>query len=133
VTVAIVLLAVIVALAGTGKSALDMYGAAAGVAFYGLLLLLLLTSVAIFVYFRQRRAEASVWARVAAPVIAAAGIGFAVVTASRNIKLLIVASPLVVWVLLGVAYLVIAVGIVAALILKRRGSPTYNRIGRSVE
>ncbi|WP_181801108.1 APC family permease [Streptomyces shenzhenensis] len=130
VTVGAVLLAALIGLIASGISANDLYGGASGVAFYGMLLLLFLTCVAVIVYFRRNRAGASPWKTFVAPAVAALGIGFALLKASLNMELLIVAPGAVVTVLLLVGYAALAAGVVIALVLKRKGSPVYERIGR---
>ncbi|KUO06154.1 hypothetical protein AQJ67_05010 [Streptomyces caeruleatus] len=127
------LLVIQVALIVSGASEFDIYGAASGVAFYGMLLLLLLTSMAVIVYFRRNSAGASLWKTLIAPALAALGIGFALWTASRNMDLLVVAPPVGVAALLAVGYVALLGGVVVALVLKRRGSPTYERIGRRAQ
>ncbi|GAB2873279.1 APC family permease [Streptomyces mayteni] len=130
VAVGAVLLVSLFALILSGASEFDLYGAAAGVAFYGMLMLLFLTSVAVLVYFRRDRGDASRWKTLVAPAIATVAIGFALLTASLNMDLLIVAPPGVVAGLLTIGYVAIVAGVVVALVLRRLGSPIYERIGR---
>ncbi|MNH45453.1 hypothetical protein D3C79_1079030 [compost metagenome] len=54
-------------------------------------------------------------------------------TATRNIELLIDAPPAVLWSLVAMTYAAIGFGIVLAFVLKVRGSPIYERIGRRVD
>lgn len=133
VTVGAVLLVTVTGLIVSGVSETDLYGAASGVAFYGMLLLLFLTSVAVIVYFRRNRTGASAWKTIAAPAVAALGIGFALLKATLNMELLIVAPSPVVVVLLAVGYAALVAGVAVALVLKRRGSPVYERIGRRAQ
>jgi len=133
VAVGAVLLALLVALILSGASELDLYGAAAGVAFYGMLMLLFLTALAVIVYFRRNAAGASIWKTLIAPAIAAAGIGLEVVIATFNLPLLIEAPAAVIWTLAAIGYVLLGTGIALALLLKARGSPVYGRIGRRVE
>ncbi|MEU7488124.1 APC family permease [Streptomyces sp. NPDC042319] len=130
VTVGAVILVILCGLIASGAPASDLYGASSGVAFYGMLLLLLLTSVAVIVYFRRHHEGASVWKTCVAPGVSALAIGAALLTASLNMDLLIVAPPAVVAVLLAAGYVMVVAGVVTALTLKRRGSPAYERIGR---
>ncbi|MEU1305016.1 APC family permease [Streptomyces shenzhenensis] len=133
VTVGAVLLVALTGLILSGVPETDLYGAASGVAFYGMLLLLFLTSVAVIVYFRRNDSGASPWKTIAAPAVAALGIGFALLKATLNMELLIVAPSLVVAVLLAAGYAALVVGVVVALVLKRRRSPVYQRIGRRAQ
>lgn len=133
VVVGAVLLGMLLVLILSGANELDLYGAAAGVAFYGMLMLLFLTAFAIIVYFRRNPAGSSTWKTFIAPAIAALGIGLEVVIATLNLPLLIVAPPVVIWTLTASGYAVLFIGIGAALALKHRGSPIYDRIGRRAE
>lgn len=133
VAVGAVLLLVLLILVISGGEANALYAAAAGVAFYGMLLLLCLTAVAMIVYFRRNKTSMSFWRTLVAPVIALLGIGFALLTASFNMELLVVGDPLLLTVLLLIPYLSIAVGIALALLLRRRNAETYRRIGRAVD
>jgi amino acid transporter len=133
VAVGAVLLLVLLILVISGGDANALYAAAAGVAFYGMLLLLSLTAVAIIVYFRRNKSSMSFWRTLVAPVVALAGIGFALLTASFNMELLVVGDQFLLTVLLAIPYLSIAIGIALALLLRRRNPDTYMRIGRAVD
>ena len=123
----------LLALIATGGKDLALYGAAAGIAFYGMLLLLFMTSIAVLVFFKRDAQGGTKWKIFYAPLIAAFGIGVVLVTASMNIELLIDAPPAVMWGLVGLTYLSIIVGIALAFYLKRRGSVIYDRIGRRID
>jgi amino acid transporter len=127
------LVAILVVLVLSGGDENALYAGAAGVAFYGMLLLLSITAVAIIVYFRRNPSGMSVWRTLVAPLVALIGIGFALLTATLDMGLLVVGDPLLLLVLLLIPYLSIVVGIVMALVLRARRSPTYERIGRAVE
>lgn len=115
----------------SGAKELDLYGAAAGFAFYGMLLLLFLTSLAIIVYFHSTSEDArSPWATLIAPGVAGLGIGIELVVATLNFDLLVDGPPRLIWSLLAASYASIALGVVVALALRRRGSAAYRRIGR---
>lgn len=133
VVVGAVLAVVLMVLVLSGGDAVALYAAAGGVAFYGMLLLLSLTAIAIIVYFRRNPSGASVWRTLIAPAIALLGIGFALLTASFNMELLVVGDPLLLGVLLAIPYVLIVIGIVVALILRKRSAATYARIGRAIE
>ena len=123
----------LLALIATGGKDLALYGAAAGIAFYGMLLLLFMTSIAVLVFFKRDPQGGTKWKIFYAPLIAAIGVGVVLVTASMNIELLIDAPPAVMWGLVSLTYLSIIVGIVLAIYLKRRGSVIYDRIGRRID
>ncbi|NYD25129.1 amino acid permease [Kineococcus aurantiacus] len=127
-----VLLTVLIVLIVFGGDANVLYAAAGGVAFYGMLLLLFLTGIAVITYFRRNR-DGSVWRTLIAPVVALVGIGFALLTATFNMDLLVVGSPLLLLVLLLIPYASLVVGVLHALVLRRRRPDTYARIGRALE
>lgn len=132
--VAVVLLLVLAILAITTGSGEPPYAAAGGVAFYGMILLLFLTGVAVIVYFRRNPEKStSTLKTLTFPLLALIGIGFALIVATLNMHLLI---PVDAWLLVSLVLMVwvfVALGIVVALVLKRRGSPAYERIGRAIE
>ncbi|MGV0319352.1 MULTISPECIES: APC family permease [Pseudomonas] len=117
----------------TKTKEMALYGAAVGIAFYGMLLLLFLTSVAVLVFFRRKGEGFSFWKTFVAPLIAAIGVGAVVVIASANIELLIDAPHVIIWSLVALTYVAIGLGVVIALVLKKKGSATYERIGRRVD
>lgn len=126
----LLVLAVIALLSGD----LPPYGEAGGVAFYGMILLLFLTGIAIVVYFRRNPSKStSTWKTFVAPLLSLVGIGFALIVATFNMELLIVAEPWLLFTLIGVVWALVVVGAVVALVLKRKGSPAYERIGRAIE
>lgn len=111
----------------------SLYGASAGIAFYGMLLLLCLTSISVIVYFQKNEKNISKWKSLYAPLIACVGITFVVLTATLNIDLLIDAPDIIVWSLLAAAYIFILLGVGIALYLKSTGSKLYDRIGRRLD
>jgi amino acid transporter len=133
IAVGAILLVALAVLIVSGGDANALYAAAGGVAFYGMLLLLALTAVAVIVYFRRNPAGASLWRTCVAPAISLLGIGFALVTASFNMNLLVVGEPWLLTILLLIPYLLIIAGIVLAVVLRRRRPETYRRIGRALE
>lgn len=133
VAVGAVLLVVLVILVLSGGDENALYAAAGGVAFYGMLLLLALTAVAIIVYFRRNPSGISFWRTCIAPAIALLGIGFALVTGTLNMNLLVTGDPLLLTVLLLIPYAATVAGIILAFILRRRRPEVYKRIGRTLE
>lgn len=133
VAVGAILTVVLVILVLSGGDENALYAAAGGVAFYGMLLLLSLTAIAIIVYFRRHKGEGSVWRTLVAPAVALVGIGFALLTASFNMGLLVVGDPLLLGVLLAIPYAAIVIGVIVALIFRRSNRATYERIGRAIE
>ncbi|GHF17708.1 APC family permease [Pseudolysinimonas yzui] len=132
-TVSGLLLIVLAVLVISGGDENSLYAAAAGVAFYGMLLLLCLTAIAVIVYFRRNPSSVSAWRTLVAPAIALLGIGFALMTATFNMGLLVVGDSLLLTVLLLIPYAVIVVGVIMAIVLRSSKPATYERIGRAVE
>ncbi|MFJ5956600.1 amino acid permease [Paenarthrobacter sp. NPDC092416] len=129
VTVGAVLLLVLLVLVLSGCDENSLYAAAAGVAFYGMLLLLCLTAIAVIVYFRRNKSSMSFWRTLIAPIVALAGIGFALLTASFNMELLVAGDPLLLTVLLLIPYASIVAGIFLALVLRSRIRSDWTRPG----
>lgn len=131
--IAIVLLLVLAVLAFFSGE-YPPYGEAGGVAFYGMILLLFLTGIAVISYFlRNPEKSPSKWKTLVAPVLAMIGIAYALVVATFNMDLLIVGEPWLLVTLISLVWAFVIVGFVAALVLKRKGSPAYERIGRAIE
>lgn len=128
-----VLAAVVLVLALSGGDENALYAGAAGVAFYGMILLLTLTAIAIIVYFRRNPDKGGIWRTLVAPFIALLGIGFALLTATFNMDLLVVGDPVLLGTLLAIPYVLLVGGFIAALALRKTRPETYNRIGRAVE
>jgi amino acid transporter len=128
-----ILLAVLAVLVLSGGDENALYAGAAGVAFYGMMLLLFLTGIAVIVYFRRNRTSMSAWRTIVAPVVALVGIGFALLTATLNMELLVLGDPLLLATLVLIPYAAVVGGVIMALILRRRRPETYRRIGRAVE
>lgn len=68
-----------------------------------------------------------------APAVALVGIGFALLTASFNMELLVVGDPWLLGLLLAIPYLTIVTGVIVALALRARRPETYARIGRALD
>lgn len=133
VVVGAILAVVLLVLILSGGDPVALYAAAGGVAFYGMMLLLSLTAIAIIVYFRRNPEGGSIWRTLVAPLVALAGIGFALLTASLNMELLVVGDPLLLAVLLAIPYALIVIGVIVALVLRKRNAATYMRIGRAID
>lgn len=132
--VSAVLIVVLLVLALSNGDPNALYGGAAGVAFYGMILLLFLTGVAVLVYFRRKPdASTSSFKTFVAPLIALLGIGFALVVATLNMELLVAGEAWLLTTLMLVAYALLVAGVITALVLRSRGSAVYERIGRAVE
>jgi amino acid transporter len=133
VAVGAVLMLVLIILIVSGGDANALYAAAGGVAFYGMLLLLALTAIAVIVYFRRNPEGVSIWRTAIAPAIALLGIGFALITASFNMGLLVVGDPWLLTILLLIPYALVVAGVILAVVLRRRSPDTYKRIGRALD
>ncbi len=114
-----------------GADANIAYAALAGVGGYSLILLLLLTSMSVFAYLRVKRATmVTVFESTIAPVVSIAGLVVVAVLATTNIHIIIGGPAGLPMIVLAFTYLMFAAGVVHALLLKRKGSPAYARIGR---
>ncbi|GAA4663694.1 APC family permease [Frondihabitans cladoniiphilus] len=132
--VSAIFLVVIVGAALTRVDSVALYGAVSSLGFYGLLLMLVLVSIAVIVYFRRHPEHpVGIWTTVVAPVIATLAIGTCLVIASMNLSLLVAGSTALAAVLIGLCFFVLALGIVLAAIYKRTRPETYARIGRSID
>lgn len=110
----------------------SIYAVLVGIGGYALIMLLLLTSIAVIVYFWTRPELAqSTWRRLVAPTVAAIGLLVALYLASTNVAAMIGGDQVLANVLMGVFYVSLAVGVIVALILKRTKPDIYSRIGRS--
>ncbi|WP_063739983.1 APC family permease [Amycolatopsis jejuensis] len=110
------------------------YAILAGVGGYALILLLLLTSISLLAYLRLKDSHGvTLFQSTIAPVLAIAGLATVAVLATANIHVNIGDSGTLSRVVLAVVYLVCVAGIGHALVLRRRQSPAYARIGRQDE
>jgi amino acid transporter len=126
--IAAVFLAILVV---TGADGTTVYALLGGIAGYSLIMLLLITSVAIAAYFWPRRkAGLSTWRMLVAPLIATAGFAVALVLATQNAAFLVGGSEVAAAWLVAMFYVLLALGIAVALILRKVRPATYARIGR---
>lgn len=110
---------------------LTVYARLAGIALYALIMLLLMTSAAIFMYFRARPGHGlGLWKTVVSPVLA--GIGFigALILATQNADFLVGGSKSAATTLIVIFFATVAVGAAYAMVLKRSRPDVYARIGR---
>ncbi len=125
----VVFLLILVAMQLDGTA---IYAVLVGIGGYALILLLLLTSVAVIVYFwRRPELQLSTWRRLVAPTLATVGLLIALYLASSNVAVMIGGDQTLANVLMGTFYGCLALGIVVALILRQVKPSVYNRIGRS--
>ncbi|WP_218025829.1 APC family permease [Nocardia miyunensis] len=126
--IAIIFLVVVLAIRANGNA---LYAKLAGIALYALLILLLITSAAIPVYFRKHPDNGiSPWKTTIAPLVAGAGFAIALVLATKNAAFLVGGSQSAANILIGVFVAALVLGIGYALVLKKRRPDTYARIGR---
>jgi hypothetical protein len=110
---------------------LTIYAVLIGIGGYALILLLLMTSVAVVRYFRAPSTEnVSVWKHTVAPILAALGLVAALVLATQNVAALIGGDEALATGLMALFYGSIVVGIIYALILRKKNNAVYLRIGR---
>lgn len=121
----------LIALVVAGADANIAYAALAGIGGYSLILLLLLTSVSVLAYLRVKRTtEVTVFESTIAPIVSIIGLVVVAILATTNIHIIIGGPAGLPLIVLMFTYLVFAIGVAHAVILKRKGSPAYPRIGR---
>ncbi|MFE2432414.1 APC family permease [Streptomyces sp. NPDC059373] len=114
-----------------GADPSKLYAVLVGIFGYALIVLLLITGVAVPVYLRRNRAAgANLWNSVIAPVLALAGLGISVVLATQNFNLLISGSQSLANTMFAVVYGTFAVGVILALVYRKKRPEVYARIGR---
>ncbi|WP_345186182.1 APC family permease [Microbacterium panaciterrae] len=126
--ITVVSIGICVALNGNPST---LYATLVGIGGYALILLLLLTSIGIVVYFRRKPGiKARIAKTVVAPVLAMIGLAVAFVIATQNVDVMIGGSVALAIALVALFFVLLAAGIVVALILKRFRPSVYARIGR---
>ena len=114
-----------------GANPSELYAVLIGIFGYVLILLLLITGVAVPIYLRRNRvAGANRWNSVIAPVLALAGLGVTVVLATQNFSVLISGSQSLANLMFALVYGTFAVGVVLAIVYRKRRPDVYARIGR---
>jgi amino acid transporter len=112
------------------------YGRVAGIASLCIIVLMLLTTIAVFVFFRRAAStghKASAWSGVIAPVLAMLGLGGIIVLALANANAFMAATTtLSVIFIIGIIAVFVA-GVLRALHLRNKRPDTYARLGRQVE
>ena len=109
-----------------------LYSSMAGVGGFAIIILEMITSIAVFIYFRRsaRIEDSTRWHTVIAPVLATLSLGFVIVLAMTNFPTLIGGSDRLALLLQVLTWGVLAAGIALALIYRRRNPAVYERIGR---
>lgn len=127
----LVCLVAIIAFALSGANPGSLYATLSGIGGYSLVLMLLLTSIAIAVFFRRTKKEKeNVWNAQIAPVLSVIGFTVAIVLATLNLDALLGGSRELSLTMLAVTYGLGIVGVVVATALRSRRPETYARIGR---
>ncbi|WP_423184977.1 APC family permease [Arthrobacter sp. NyZ413] len=121
----------IAALAIAGVDGTSLFGVLEGIAAYPLILLLLLTSVAVIVYFRRNpQYQVGVWKSTIAPGLAAISFAVVAVIGTQNVALLIGGDEVLAGILLALFYFALVSGIALSLVYRKRRPEVYARIGR---
>ncbi|WP_332603646.1 hypothetical protein [Arthrobacter sp. S2(2024)] len=114
-----------------GAPGATLYAVLVGVGGYALILLLILTSAAVVLYFHKRpELKVNRWKSQVAPVAATLGLIVAGVLATQNIAVMIGGDEALAAFLMALFYGCLVVGIILALIFRRTKPDTYARIGR---
>ena len=121
----------LLSLVAANVDGLTIYSVLVGIGGYALIILMLLTSFAVVRYFRfSADTRTSIWKQTVAPVLAAAGLIVALTLATLNVAALVGGSQTLASALLALFYGSVLVGVVYALVLRRRKPAVYKRIGR---
>ena len=98
---------------------------------YAFLIMLVITTVAVAAYLtRLKPPETTIWHRLIAPTLAFFGIGTVLTLATMNLNVLFTAQKSTTYLIVSIMYLLVVVGVLVAMILKRTRPETYARIGR---
>jgi amino acid transporter len=112
------------------------YGRVAGIASLCIIILMLLTTVAVFVFFRRAASmgqNVSAWSGIIAPVLSMLGLGAIIVLALANANAFMAATTtLSVIFIIGIMVVFVA-GVVTARYLRNKRPDTYARLGRQTE
>lgn len=121
-----------IAFAVMGNDPARLYGESAAEGGFAVMILMTITSVSIFVYFRRipHPRDTTFWHTAIAPLAAALGMGFLVYLAMGNFALLIGGSQSVSDILQVVVWGVYLLGCMMALIYRRHRPDVYASIGR---
>jgi amino acid transporter len=118
-------------LLGGGADAVGVYASLGGISGYAVILLLVLTSCSVMAYFRRHNETGlGTWKTVLAPIISGTALTAGLILATLNIALLVGGSQDLANLLLFLFYGLLLLGILVALILRRRNPEIYARIGR---
>lgn len=126
--VSLISLAVCIVLSGDPGT---LYATLVGIGGYALIMLLLLTSIAVVVFFRRSNGHGvNVMRSIVAPVLAAIGLLVAFVIATQNVEAMIGGGPALAAALVVLFLTLLILGIIVAVILRKRRPAVYERIGR---
>ncbi len=126
--IAIVFLIAVLAVGADGNA---LYAKLAGIALYALLVLLLLTSVSIPLYFRKHVDHGiGAWKTTIAPLLSGLAFAVALVLATKNAAFLVGGSQTAANLLIAVFIAALLLGIGYALVLRKQRPDAYARIGR---
>ena len=98
---------------------------------FGILVLLLGTSLSVLNFFRQNHRDESIWSRVIAPILATAGLGYVMYYVIKGFANLlgVDAHDPVRWIMPGLYLAVAVIGVLWALTLKSGKPDVYDGIG----
>lgn len=130
-TLSVVVLFAIVLIIVSHADPLLVYAPFSGAFGYAFVLLLVLTTVAVMAHMRRTRpTDTTAWHRWIAPLLALAGLGGTLWFATQHIELLVTGGPWAITLMFVSIVGALVLGVVWALVLKRRSPESYARIGR---
>jgi amino acid transporter len=136
IAVSLVVFVVAVTFVVAGADPVVMYGQLAGASGFAIVTLLLITSLAVLVYFHRRRladpgsVDASLWRTLIAPAVATVGLGVVLYLALANFPTMIGGSTSRAILLQVLNWGVLLSGIAVAVLYRKRRPDVYLRIGR---
>jgi amino acid transporter len=126
--IAIVFLISVLLIGADGNA---LYAKLAGIALYALIILLLLTSISVPLYFRKHASHGvSQWKTTVAPLVGGLGFAVALALATKNAAFLVGGSQTAANLLIAVFVAALLLGVGYALVLRKQRPGIYARIGR---
>lgn len=123
---------VIIGLASTLDPILELYTWMSGAAMLGLVSLMVLTSVAVVVFFRRRVPQANLWRTLVFPVLAALSLSAILTTLIVNYELM-VGSTTAAIIIEAIMFASFVAGIVVAVVYRTRRPVAYERLTAATE
>lgn len=125
-------LALYLGLLAASRDVVLIYGALGGLGVMCMLPLMIGTCVAVILFFRRNPGKENIWKALIAPALALLGLIAVMIFVFLNLELLVLSATAGVYCALALL-VVIAIGVVLAMWLRRHRPDVYQRIGRQAE